>query len=739
MTCKVGADAFDRKKLVSHLNKFAIATEEEIQKIVGKVEDGLPDQLTPEELVNYVAKIISSLSLEVEFRSDVGLLAGNVLMDFLIKNTQPSFTSFCTSIDRFLTQSFKDDLAVNGDRINELICRQFDYTLDLFAVSTLFTSYLIKDGKKVVERPSYLFMRAAIAMHKTNFSAIESTYRAFINREIMHASPTLFNCGLKKGQLSSCFLMPIKNDSIYGIFKTLGDCAAISQRSGGIGLSVSNIRAKGASIMGVEGRGSGIAPMLKGFDWAAHYVDQGGKRPGAIAVYLEPWHADIFDFLNLPRKVQVEENACKNLFLGLWVPDLFMEKVRADEDWCLFCPTKAPGLDETFGIDFEWLYNEYEAMGVFVKKVKARELFGTIMKTQIECGFPFMLYKDACNSKSNQKNLGVIKCSNLCTEIIQYSDEIVTGTCNLATISLPSCVINGKLDYSKIQRLTSMLVENLNKIINNTYYPLQSARSSNYLTRPMGIGVQGLADVFAMLRIPFESIEAKQINRLIFENIYYAALKKSCLLAQRFGHYPSYNNSPISKNILQFDMWGADTTLDWAELRSNIRQFGVYNSLLVAQMPTASTAQIVGNNESVEPVTSNVLIRSVLCGEFKIVSKHLKRILLENNLWTSDTINILKRDLGSVQNINGLGDDLKQVFKTVWEIDPHTLLEMAADRGAFIDQSQSQTVWLTNPTHQRLGDLHFKGYNLGLKTGMYYLRTQAAVQPIQITCTSCSS
>jgi ribonucleoside-diphosphate reductase subunit M1 len=598
-------------------------------------------------------------------------------------------------------------------------------------------SYLLKINKKVAERPQHMLMRVAIGIHGNDLDAAIETYNLMSERWFTHASPTLFNAGTTRPQLSSCFLLTMTKDSIDGIYDTLKRCANISKSAGGIGLAVHKIRASGSYIAGTNGESNGLVPMLRVYNNTARYVDQGGnKRPGAFAIYLEPWHADILSFLDLRKNHGKEEQRARDLFYALWVPDLFMRRVEADQDWSLMCPHECPGLHDTWGEEFEALYEKYEKEKRYRKQIKAQKLWFAILESQIETGTPYMLYKDACNRKSNQQNLGTIQSSNLCTEIIEYTDPDEVAVCNLASIALPRFV-NSDLtfDFQKLHEVTQVVTCNLNKIIDINYYPVIEARTSNLRHRPIGIGVQGLADAFILMRYPFESNEAQHLNKQIFETIYHGALTASCDLASVEGPYQTYEGSPVSKGILQYDMWDVTPTdlWDWTELKEKIAKHGIRNSLLVAPMPTASTAQILGNNESIEPYTSNIYSRRVLSGEFQIVNQHLMKDLTELGLWNETMKQRIIANNGSVQNIPEIPDNLKILYKTVWEISHKTLVNMAADRGAFIDQSQSFNVHMAETNFGKMTSMHFYSWRKGLKTGMYYLRTKPAAEAIQFT------
>jgi ribonucleoside-diphosphate reductase subunit M1 len=583
-----------------------------------------------------------------------------------------------------------------------------------------------------------MLMRVAVGIHGNDIDAAIETYDMMSERWFTHASPTLFNAGTRRPQLSSCFLLTMTEDSIEGIYDTLKLCANISKSAGGIGLNVHCIRARGSFIAGTNGLSNGLVPMLRVYNNTARYVDQGGnKRPGAFAIYLEPWHADVFDFLDLKKNTGKEEQRARDLFYALWIPDLFMKRVETNDNWSLMCPDECPGLADVWGDEFEELYTRYEQEGRARSVVKAQKLWFAILESQVETGTPYMLYKDSCNRKSNQQNLGTIKCSNLCTEVVEYSSPDEVAVCNLASIALPRFVTaERQYDFKKLYEVTKVVTRNLNKIIDVNYYPVPEAQKSNFRHRPIGIGVQGLADAFILMRYAFDSEEASVLNKQIFETIYYAALEASCEIAQLFGPYETYEGSPVSKGILQQDMWDVpdpESLWDWKQLREDIAKHGVRNSLLVAPMPTASTAQILGNNESIEPYTSNIYTRRVLSGEFQVVNSHLMNDLASLGLWNSEMKQKIIAHNGSVQNIDEVPDDLKVLYKTVWEISQKTLINMAADRGAFIDQSQSFNVHMAEPNYGKLTSMHFYGWKKGLKTGMYYLRSRPAANAIQFT------
>ncbi|HJU45616.1 MAG TPA: ribonucleoside-diphosphate reductase subunit alpha, partial [Chitinophagaceae bacterium] len=611
-----------------------------------------------------------------------------------------------------------------------------DFGFDYFGFKTIEKSYLLRVDGKIVERPQHMYMRVALGIHKEDIESAIKTYNLMSERWFTHATPTLFNAGTPKAQMSSCFLLTMKEDSIEGIYDTLKQTAKISQSAGGIGLAIHNIRATGSYIGGTNGTSNGIIPMLRVFNDTARYVDQGGgKRKGAFAVYLEPWHADVFEFLDLRKNHGKEEMRARDLFYALWISDLFMKRVEANGNWSLFCPNEAPGLADCFGSEFEALYERYEKEGRARKTIKAQELWFAIMEAQVETGTPYMLYKDAANSKSNQQNLGTIKSSNLCTEIIEYTSPDEVAVCNLASLALPRFVENNKFDFDKLYEVTYQVTKNLNKIIDNNYYPVEEAYNSNMRHRPIGLGVQGLADVFILMRLPFESDLAKVLNKNIFETIYFAAMTASMDLAKAEGAYDTFKGSPLSEGKFQFDLWNVTPSdrHDWNTLRENVMKHGVRNSLLVAPMPTASTSQILGNNECFEPYTSNIYTRRVLSGEFIIVNKHLLKDLVQLGLWSNDMKNKIITANGSVQHIDEIPANIKELYKTVWEIKQRNLIDMAADRGAYICQSQSLNMFIDSPTAAKLTSMHFYGWKKGLKTGMYYLRTQAATQAVQFT------
>ncbi|MFA5583948.1 MAG: ribonucleoside-diphosphate reductase subunit alpha [Bacteriovoracaceae bacterium] len=713
-------------------------------EVAKRTINGLYDNISTEELDNLSAEVSAYMT---STHPDYARLAGRIAVANLHRQTSDSFMETVDKLYNFksefsgehqplVSQEFYNYVREYKDRIEAEIAYSRDFEFDYFGFKTLEKSYLLKVHGKIVERPQHLFMRVALGVQPNNIEEAMKTYQLISEGWFTHASPTLFNAGTNKPQMSSCFLVAMKDDSIDGIYETLKQCALISQSAGGIGLSIHNIRAKGSFIKGTNGTSNGIVPMLRVFNDTARYVDQGGgKRKGAFAIYLEPWHADIEDFIDLRKNHGKEELRARDLFYALWTNDLFMKRVEADADWTLMCPNKSPGLADCYGSEFEALYEKYEQEGRGVRKVKARELWFKIVQSQIETGMPFMLFKDSANMKSNQKNLGTIKSSNLCTEIMQYTSDKEIAVCNLASIALPKFVKDGEFDHKTLYDVTYQVTRNLNRIIDLNYYPVEEARYSNLKNRPIGIGVQGLADTFFKLRYSFDSEEARKLNREIFETIYYASLSASADLAKVDGHYESYEGSPISQGILQHDMWEAKVSnrWDWTSLRGKIKQYGVRNSLLMAPMPTASTSQILGNNECIEPVTSNIYTRRVLAGEFAMVNKFLVRDLIKLGLWNDEMKDRIIAHNGSVQYIEEIPAEFKELYRTVWEIKQKSILEMAADRGAFIDQSQSLNIHMEDTNFGKLSSLHFTAWKLGLKTGMYYLRTRPAVDAIKFT------
>ncbi len=712
--------------------------------VAKKTIEGIYEGVPTTELDNLAAETAASLTIT---HPDYAILASRIAVSNLHKNTVKSFSETMGMLYNYIDKAtgkklplIADDVMAiieeHAELLDSTIIYDRDFGFDYFGFKTLEKSYLLKIDGKIAERPQHMYMRVAVGIHKEDIESAIKTYHLMSERWMTHATPTLFNAGSPKPQMSSCFLLTMKDDSIDGIYDTLKQTAKISQSAGGIGLAIHNIRATGSYIGGTNGTSNGIIPMLRVFNDTARYVDQGGgKRKGAFAIYLEPWHADVFEFLDLRKNHGKEEMRARDLFFALWICDLFMKRVEANGEWSLFCPNEAPGLSECWGAEFEALYTKYESEGRARKTVKAQDLWFAILQSQIETGTPYMLYKDAANGKSNQQNLGTIKSSNLCTEIMEYTSPEEVAVCNLASLALPRFVINGEFDHQKLYEVTYEITKNLNKIIDNNYYPVEEARTSNMKHRPIGLGVQGLADVFILLRLPFESELAKMLNKNIFETIYFAAMTASKDLAKQDGPYQTYEGSPVSKGIFQFDMWGVTPTnrWDWTALKAEVKQYGVRNSLLVAPMPTASTSQIFGNNECFEPYTSNIYTRRVLSGEFIIVNKHLLKDLVNLGLWNNSMKNKIVAANGSIQNIEEIPADIKELYKTVWEIKQRNIIDMAADRGAFICQSQSLNLFVDNPTAAKLTSMHFHAWKQGLKTGMYYLRSQAATQAVQFT------
>ena len=727
------------KKLCYGLNPLVTP-----EKVAMKVIEGLYDGVTTSELDNLAAEVAATNTIS---HPDYALLASRIAVSNLHKNTKKSFSETVKDLYEYIDPKTNEKAPLisdevysvikkNSDVLDSTIIYDRDFRYDFFGFKTLERSYLLKLNGEVAERPQQMLMRVAIGIHTDDIDSAVETYNYMSEGWFTHATPTLFNSGTPKPQMSSCFLLTTKEDSISGIYDTLKQCAQISQSAGGIGLSIHDIRATGSYIKGTNGTSNGVVPMLRVFNDTARYVDQGGgKRKGSFAIYVEPWHADIFDFLDLKKNHGKEEQRARDLFYALWIPDLFMKRVEENGDWTLMCPNECPGLSDTYGKKFEKLYKKYESEGKGRKTMKAQELWFKILESQIETGTPYMLYKDAANEKSNQKNLGTIKSSNLCTEIIEYTAPDEVAVCNLASIALPKFVIDGKFDHEKLFNVTYRVTRNLDKVIDANYYPVPEARNSNMRHRPIGIGVQGLADAFILMRHAFDSSEAKQLNKEIFETIYYAAVTASKDLAMENGPYETWKGSPISDGVFQFDMWKVKPTdrWEWDLLREEVKKHGVRNSLLLAPMPTASTAQILGNNECFEPYTSNIYTRRVLSGEFIIVNKHLLRDLVKLGIWNDRLKNKLMASNGSIQNIDEIPENIKELYKTAWEISQKEILDMAADRGAYIDQSQSLNIFMENANFAKLTSMHFYGWKAGLKTGMYYLRTKSATDAIKFT------
>jgi ribonucleoside-diphosphate reductase alpha chain len=731
-------------KITARIQKlsYGLSPLVDVIEVTKKVIEGIYDGVSTSELDSLAAETAASLTTK---HPDYALLASRIAVSNLHKNTEKSFSATMRRLYNYTDSGRKtpllaDDvmeiIEANAELLDSSIIYDRDFGFDYFGFKTLEKSYLLRIDGKIAERPQHMYMRVAVGIHKEDIASAIKTYNLMSERWFTHATPTLFNAGTPKPQMSSCFLLTMKDDSIDGIYDTLKQTAKISQSAGGIGLSIHNVRATGSYIGGTNGTSNGIIPMLRVFNDTARYVDQGGgKRKGAFAIYLEPWHADIEGFLDLRKNHGKEELRARDLFYALWISDLFMKRVEENGSWSLFCPHEAPGLGDTFGDEFEALYHRYEQEGRARKVIKAQDLWFAILEAQIETGTPYMLYKDAANKKSNQQNLGTIKSSNLCTEILEYTSADEVAVCNLASLALPRFVNEGKFDFEKLYEVTYQVTRNLNRIIDNNYYPVEEAKRSNLRHRPIGLGIQGLADVFILLRLPFESDLAKMLNKNIFETIYFAAMTASKDLAIEQGPYETFAGSPLSKGQFQFDLWNVQPSnrYDWEALRAEVVKHGVRNSLLVAPMPTASTSQILGNNECFEPYTSNIYVRRVLSGEFVIVNKHLLKDLVQLGLWNDTMKNKIIAANGSVQQINEIPADIKALYKTVWEIKQRPLIDMAADRGAFICQSQSLNLFVDTPTVAKLTSMHFYAWKQGLKTGMYYLRTQAAAQAVQFT------
>jgi len=736
-------------KITARIEKLSYGLNADFVKtieIAKKVIDGLYDGVSTQELDELAAETAATLTTQ---HPDFATLAARISVSNLHKTTSKSFSSTMKRLYTYVNPKTGENASLlskdvygiinkNAALLDSSIIYDRDFSYDYFGFKTLEKSYLLKLDGKVVERPQHMLMRVAVGIHKDDIDSVLETYNLLSEKWFTHATPTLFNAGTPKPQLSSCFLLTMKEDSIDGIYDTLKQCAKISQSAGGIGLSIHNVRGTGSYIKGTNGVSNGIIPMLRNFDMTARYVDQGGgKRKGSFAIYIEPWHSDIFEFLQLKKNHGKEELRARDLFYAMWIPDLFMKRVESNEDWSLFSPDEAKDLHETYGEEFEKLYEKFEKEGKARKTVKAQDLWFEILESQIETGNPYILYKDAANKKSNQKNLGTIKSSNLCTEIIEYTSPDEVAVCNLASIALNKFVKDDlTYDHQKLYEITKVITKNLNKVIDVNYYPVKEAENSNLRHRPIGIGVQGLADTFILMRQSFDSPEAKKLNSEIFETIYFAAMESSMEIAQKEGPYKTYEGSPVSKGIFQFDMWGIvpdSKRWDWTNLKREVKKHGVRNSLLLAPMPTASTSQILGNNECFEPYTSNIYTRRVLSGEFIVVNKHLLKDLIKLNLWNDSMKDRLMEANGSVQGINEIPDDLKQLYRTVWEISQKSIIDMAADRGAYICQSQSMNIHMQDANFGKLTSMHFHTWKRGLKTGLYYLRTKAAADAIKFT------
>ena len=765
-------------KVLNRLKNLSSGLTIDVSEIAQKVCSRIYDGVKTFELDELAAYLCSSMSIE---HPDYSLLASRIIISNHHKNTSPSFSEtiqvLYNNVDNhnnhipLVSEELYNIVIKNKEKLNTYIDYQRDYLFDYFGFKTLERAYLIRVNKKIIERPQHMWMRVAIGIHGNDIKDVLQTYDLMSKKYFTHATPTLFNAGTNRPQLSSCFLCSINEDSVSGIFDSLKEVALISKYAGGIGLHIHQIRGNGSHIRGTNGTSNGIIPMLRVFNNTARYIDQAGKRLGSIAVYLETWHCDIESFLELKKNHGSEEDRCRDLFLALWISDLFMERVKSEGKWSLMCPDKCPRLSDVYGDEFKELYEKYESEGKYVKQINAQDLWFKILEAQIEQGVPYILYKDAANKKSNQKNLGTIKSSNLCAEVLIYSSPEETGVCNLASICLPSYVEDGKFNFEKLHEITKVITKNLNKVIDKNFYPIEKARISNLKHRPVGIGVQGLADVFIMLRHPFESENAKQLNKDIFETIYHAAVEASMELSKKrhkiindikninnkileedignyineferdipnpkyIGAYSSFEGSPISQGLFQFDLWNTQPSsrYDWETLRSDIKEYGVRNSLLLSPMPTASTSQIMGFNESFEPFTNNIFQRKTLSGEFIIINKYLINDLISKGLWNKDIKDTIILHEGSVQNIQEIDDELKAIYKTAWEIKQRNIIDMSADRGQYICQTQSLNIFMEEPDFQKLSSMHFYAHSKGLKTGSYYLRTRPKAKTQQFT------
>ncbi|MFB3389572.1 ribonucleoside-diphosphate reductase subunit alpha [Flavobacterium sp. LAR06] len=736
-------------KITERIKKLCYGLNELVDpvKVAMRVIEGLYDGVSTSELDNLAAETAASMTIA---HPDYAQLAARVAISNLHSNTKKSFSETMKDMYHYVNPRNGQEAPLLSDEVFNVIqenaafldshiiyTRDFNY--DYFGFKTLERSYLLKINGKIVERPQHMLMRVSVGIHLDDLKSVIETYDLMSKKFFTHATPTLFNAGTPKPQMSSCFLLAMQDDSIDGIYDTLKQTAKISQSAGGIGLSIHNVRATGSYIRGTNGTSNGIVPMLRVFNDTARYVDQGGgKRKGSFAIYIETWHADIFEFLDLKKNTGKEEMRARDLFFAMWTSDLFMKRVQEDTTWTLMCPNECPGLYDVYGEEFEAMYLDYEFRGKGRKTIRARELWEKILESQIETGTPYMLYKDAANRKSNHKNLGTIRSSNLCTEIMEFTSKDEIAVCNLASISLPMFIENGKFDHQALYNVTKRVTRNLNKVIDRNYYPVKEAENSNLRHRPVGLGVQGLADAFIMLRMPFTSDEAKALNQEIFETLYFAAVTASMEMAKEEGPYSTFEGSPMSKGEFQYNMWGMkDEELsgrwDWASLRKEVVEHGVRNSLLVAPMPTASTSQILGNNEAFEPYTSNIYTRRVLSGEFIVVNKHLLHDLVERGLWNETLKQEIMRHNGSVQNIDVIPADLKELYKTVWEMSMKDIIDMSRQRGYFIDQSQSLNLFMQDANYSKLTSMHFYAWQSGLKTGMYYLRTKSAVDAIKFT------
>lgn len=741
-------EAVDFNKITERIKKLSGEISESIDpiKIAQKVCNSLYDKVTTRELDELSSEIAIALCTE---HPDYGVLAAHLCASNLHKSTVGRFST-CVRLlhaNELVSDELLRVTEMCHAEIEEIIDYDNDYRFDYFGLKTLMKSYLLKVDGEIVERPQDMWMRVSLGIHGTDLRQVRDTYTHMSELYFTHATPTLFNAGTPFPQLSSCYLVELQEDSISGIYSTLHDCAQISKWAGGIGLHIHKLRSTGSDIRNIKGVCTGIIPSLRVFNATSRYVNQGGKRPGSIAIYLSVDHPDIFKLLDMRKNHGDEEERCRDLFSGIWISDLFMERVERDEPWSLFCPSKIPiALQDVYGSEYRELYLRYEAEGLYSKQISAQKLWIAICNAQVETGNPYLLYKDAVNAKSNQQNVGVIKSSNLCTEIVEYTSPDEIAVCNLASIALPKFVFNGRFDFEKLHQIVKTVTRNLNRVIDINFYPVDKARRSNMRHRPIGIGVQGLADVYMLFKLPFDSNEANDLNKKIFETIYHASMEQSMELAREQGSYETFEGSPVSRGVFQFDMWGVSQNndrYDWDSLKMAVREHGVRNSLLLAPMPTASTSQILGNNECIEPYTSNIYTRRTLAGEFVVVNKHLIKDLLELGLWNNELKNKIVFHNGSIQVIHEIPDSLKRIYKTAWELKQKTLIDQAVDRGRYICQSQSLNLFISQPTIKTLSSMHFYAWKRGLKTGMYYLRTQPAAAPIQFTiapsCESCSS
>ena len=765
-------------KVLNRLKNLSSGLTIDVTEIAQKVCSRIYDGVKTYELDELAAYLCSSMSIE---HPDYSLLASRIIISNHHKNTSPSFSetiqTLYNNLDNhnnpvpLVSEELYNIVNKNKEKLNTCIDYQRDYLFDYFGFKTLERAYLLRVNKRIIERPQHMWMRVAIGIHGNDIKDVIQTYDLLSKKYFTHATPTLFNAGTNRPQLSSCFLCSINDDSVAGIFDSLKEVALISKYAGGIGMHIHQIRGNGSQIRGTNGTSNGIIPMLRVFNNTARYIDQEGKRLGSIAVYLETWHSDIESFLELKKNHGSEEDRCRDLFLALWISDLFMERVKSEGKWSLMCPDKCRGLSDVYGDDFKKLYEKYESEGKFVKQINAQDLWFKILEAQIEQGVPYILYKDAANRKSNQKNLGTIKSSNLCAEVLIYSSPEEIGVCNLASICLPTYIEDGSFNFEKLHEITKVITKNLNKVIDMNFYPVEKARISNLKHRPIGIGVQGLADVFIQLRFPFESDKAKQLNKDIFETIYHAATEASMELSKKrhqiindikninskildetistyvnefekdianpkyIGAYSSFEGSPISQGLFQFDLWNAEPSAryDWEKLRADIKEYGIRNSLLLSPMPTASTSQIMGFNESFEPFTNNIFQRKTLSGEFIVINKYLINDLISRGLWNKDLKDTIILHEGSVQNIPEIDDELKAIYKTTWEIKQRNIIDMSADRGQYICQTQSLNIFMEEPDFQKLSSMHFYAHSKGLKTGSYYLRTRPKARTQQFT------